>query len=226
MRRFAIANALWIGVVAGVACAPSPVSALAPVVVSAAGEAQGPPAEADPRPRVPREEPKVRDAPPDAVTVTVATISQIHADPQAYLGHSVRVQARVGRVFDPHAFALEDQDGAPGGGILVFNGDPADIPPASTILTVVGTVRPFVRSDLEHDYGFLQGRPTWEGTLPEWPVIIALSVRTAAGVELVRVPGEKGREPGSADSSAVAPPAEGAPHGPDVGTTERLDPSP
>jgi hypothetical protein len=76
------------------------------------------------------------------------------------------------------------------------------VPLDGSWVTVAGTLRPFVRTDITRSYGWLTLDPDLWIRFEERPVILADSVRTAAGAELA--------QPSTATAfsrSAPAPPA-------------------
>jgi len=114
-----------------------------------------------------------------------ATVDGIADNPPAYLGRTVTIAGEVGRALGPRSFTVEDNDllfdeeiavvGARP--LLDRNGQPYSADALDDLrIMVTGTVRQFVRADLEREFGIdlssgeLDG---WEGR----PVIVADSVR-------------------------------------------------
>lgn len=114
-----------------------------------------------------------------------ATVDGIADNPSAYIGRTVTIAGEVGRALGPRSFTVEDNDllfdeeiavvGARA--LLDRNGQPYSVDALDDLrIMVAGTVRQFVRADLEREFGitFSDGDlDGWEGR----PVIVAESVR-------------------------------------------------
>jgi len=107
-----------------------------------------------------------------------------------FYGKTVTVKAEVEDVIDSRTFTLDEDAILVGADVLVL------VPAGYTgtlahdqVITVTGKVRPFVTTELEHDYHWFQGgKIVSRDTKVDFktrPVLIADSVRTADGRELL-----------------------------------------
>ena len=111
-------------------------------------------------------------------------------DAKKFYGRTVTVRAEVEDILDEHTFTLDEDDILAGPDVLVI------VPTGSAlglnhdaVVTVTGTVRPFVQAELEKDYDwFKDGKILKKDVKVDYkmrPVLIAESVRTASGSELI-----------------------------------------
>ena len=111
-------------------------------------------------------------------------------DAKNFYGQTVTVKAEVEDVLDNHTFTLDEDAILAGADVLVV------VPKGSTsglmhdqVVTVTGTVRPFVQAELEKDYDwFKDGKILKKDVKVDYkirPVLIAQSVKTASGSELI-----------------------------------------
>ena len=111
-------------------------------------------------------------------------------DAKKFYGQTVTVTAEVEDVLDNHSFTLDEDSLLAGPDVLVL------VPKGMTEglkhddkVTVTGTVRAFVQAELEKDYDwFKDGKILKTGTKIDYktrPVVVATSVKTAAGAELL-----------------------------------------
>lgn len=122
------------------------------------------------------------------------TAGEIAANPTAYYGQKVTVRAEVEDVLGRQAFLLDEDKLFAWPDVLVISPNLTTGVVEENIVTVTGTVRSFVDADFRRDYDW-----DWWGdldpdifvTFRDRPVIIADSIRTAAGMELVRNPPDK-----------------------------------
>jgi hypothetical protein len=126
---------------------------------------------------------------PAAAGRTVAVdLSDIARAPGRWDGRRVLVRGEVDRVLDPHALTLGLGGAHPA--VVVLNPTPADAANPQATVTVVGTVRPYVADELAREHAWF--RPAWFGASPAGTpppaVVVADSIRTATGIELVRTP--------------------------------------
>jgi hypothetical protein len=129
---------------------------------------------------------------PPVGRVSLETISagKLAKDAKKFYGQTVTVKAEVESVLDDHTFTLDEDDILAGPDVLV-------VVPRGTarglmhdqVVTVTGTVRPFVQAELERDYDwFKDGKILKKDTKIDYktrPVLIAQSVKTASGAELI-----------------------------------------
>jgi hypothetical protein len=107
-----------------------------------------------------------------------------------YYGKTVTVRAEVEDVIDSRSFTLDEDAILMGADVLVlvpagYTGNLAH----DQVVTVTGRVRPYVTTELEHDYDwFKHGTIVTRDTKVDFktrPVLIAESLRTADGRELL-----------------------------------------
>lgn len=124
-----------------------------------------------------------------ATTAMKATAGEIANNPAAYIGKKVTVTAEVEDVLGRQVFLLDEDRLFVWPDVLVIAPALAGQAPEDTNVTVSGTVRNFVDVDFRRDYDW-----NWWGDLDtdivvafhNRPVIIADSVKTSSGTELVR----------------------------------------
>jgi hypothetical protein len=129
---------------------------------------------------------------PPVGRASLDTISagKLARDAKKFYGQTVTVRAEVEDVLDDHTFTLDEDDILAGPDVLVV------VPKGTAqglmhdqVVTVTGTVRPFVQAELERDYDwFKDGKILTKGVKIDYktrPVLIAHSVRTASGSELI-----------------------------------------
>src|SRR6185503_2531650 len=111
-------------------------------------------------------------------------------DAKHFYGQTVTVQAEVEDVLGPKMFTLDEDAILAGADVLVLvpRGVTAQLSHDQKV-TVTGTVRQYVEADLDRDFDFFEnGKLVEVNKKVDWktrPVIIATSVRTAAGDDLV-----------------------------------------
>ena len=111
-------------------------------------------------------------------------------DAKKFYGQTVSVTAEVEDVLDNHSFTLDEDAILAGPDVLVLvpRGMTAGLKHDDKV-TVTGTVRPFVQAELEKDYDwFKHGKILTTGTKVDYkmrPVLVAQSVKTASGSELI-----------------------------------------
>jgi hypothetical protein len=113
-------------------------------------------------------------------------------DAKKFYGQTVTVKAEVEDFLGPNMFTLDEDAILAGADVLVLV--PAGVTANLTHdqkVTVVGKVREFVESELDKDYDwFDNGKLVDVKTKVDFktrPVIVATSVRTDAGADLVKV---------------------------------------
>jgi hypothetical protein len=121
--------------------------------------------------------------------VLVTSPARMAADPAQFFGVSVSVQGRVANIYNPHVFTLEQHawwwSGADVPVLIPTPRGGAMLEP-NEYVTVVGTVRPFVRAELERDYDWFGTMPEIDVELQGRSVIVADSARTSGGVTLAQ----------------------------------------
>jgi hypothetical protein len=122
-----------------------------------------------------------------AVTVKAADIA---ADPEKHYNKRVTVTASVDEVIGMQTFTLDDETAAPGPDLLVIS--PALAAPVTdnAMLTVTGTLKPFVEADIKRDYAAWNWFGDWKTELSaqfkDKPVLLADSIKTRDGKELIK----------------------------------------
>jgi hypothetical protein len=107
-----------------------------------------------------------------------------------YYGRTVTVKADIQDVIDSHTFTLDEDAILTGADVLVLvpAGYTGSLAPKQ-VVTVTGKVRQYVATELEHDYHWFQGgKIVSRDSKVDYktrPVIVADSVRTADGRELL-----------------------------------------
>ena len=109
---------------------------------------------------------------------------RIADNPDAYLDRRVVLTADVGRVEAEGLFVL-DPDVAASGALLVLNPRPLSAPPAGARVTVSGTVRPYSSAELGRTDSLPPNADALLARYPGRPVVVADSIRTSDGRELV-----------------------------------------
>jgi hypothetical protein len=110
--------------------------------------------------------------PVDAVEVDAG---QLADKPAAYLGLRVKVRAEIANVHSPQMFTLdEDEVGASPDVLVLAPG--GSFPKDGDLVEVTGTVRRFVRTEIERDYDWFELEEKYDTTYSERPVIVADTV--------------------------------------------------
>ena len=114
-------------------------------------------------------------------------------DGKKYYGQNVTVRAEVEDVLDAHSFTL-DEDAVLAGAdvvVLVPAGYDTSTLRKDEVVVVSGKVRPYVVAELERDFDwFKNGKIVTQGTKVDYktrPVLVADSIRTADGRDLMKV---------------------------------------
>jgi hypothetical protein len=97
----------------------------------------------------------------------------------------------VDDVYSSHSFTLDEDAIFAGPDVLVLVPNPAiaATAPDDKSVTVTGRVRRYVSREFDRDYDWFDARPEWEGTFRDRAVIVADSVKTEDGRELVKQAG-------------------------------------
>jgi hypothetical protein len=113
-----------------------------------------------------------------------ASADRIAGSPERYVGRRVSLTADVSRVESDGLFTLEPGVAAPGA-VLVLNPRPSSPPAPGARVTVSGTVRPFSREELGSIDQPLADAEALFARYAGRPVVVADSIRTSDGRELV-----------------------------------------
>jgi hypothetical protein len=127
-----------------------------------------------------------------AVMKTISA-SALAKDGKKYYGHTVTVTGEVEDVLDPHSLTLDEDALLAGHDVLVLlpEGKAFDLKKDDKI-TITGTVRQYVAAELDRDFDFFEEgkivKVERKTDFESRPVLVATSVRTADGRELLTPP--------------------------------------
>jgi hypothetical protein len=102
---------------------------------------------------------------------------QLAEHPATYLGKRVAVRAQVEEIHSPRFFTLDENRVGVSPDVLVLS-PTGEMPRDGSTVIVTGTVRRFVREELQRDYDWFTLETKYDETYKERPVIIADSVQT------------------------------------------------
>ena len=102
-------------------------------------------------------------------------LDELEEDPQKYMGQRISVDGEVEEIFGPRLFTIDEPHwGDLDGEILVLLPTPlAALVKDDDRVTISGTVRPFVRAEIEREWGWLGLDPKIEGKVTMKPVLVA-----------------------------------------------------
>ncbi|HEU4520920.1 MAG TPA: hypothetical protein VFT12_02890 [Thermoanaerobaculia bacterium] len=110
---------------------------------------------------------------------SAATVGAISEHPERYLNQTVSVTGEVEKVYSPSVFSLdEDRVFSTGVDVLVVSKRPG-MAKDNQRMTVTGTVRRFVRAEMQKEIVDFDLRPEWLVDFESRPVIIATDVAIA-----------------------------------------------
>jgi ABC-type Fe3+-hydroxamate transport system substrate-binding protein len=126
---------------------------------------------------------------PSTVGETLSA-GKLARDYRHYFGRTVTVRAEVEDVVGANMFTLDEDAIFAGPDVLVMvPGGVAGTLAHDQMVTVTGEVRPYVEAELDRDFDFFEnGKLVQVNREVDWktrPVIVARSIRTDAGVELL-----------------------------------------
>lgn len=127
---------------------------------------------------------------PAIMTMSASTLAK---DGKKHYGHTVTVTGEVENVLDPHSLTLDEDALLAGHDVLVLlpEGKAFDLKKDDKV-TITGTVRQYVAAELDRDFDFFEeGKLVKVENKTEFesrPVLVATSVRTADGRELLTPP--------------------------------------
>jgi hypothetical protein len=117
------------------------------------------------------------DTPTQPANPAEISAGQLAEQPATYLGKRVTVRADVADVHSPRFFTLDEDRIGASPDVLVLT--PAgEIPKDGSTVVVTGTVRRFVREELQRDYDWFALETKYDEKYKERPVIIADTVQT------------------------------------------------
>jgi hypothetical protein len=129
----------------------------------------------------------------DMPTIVISA-GTLAANPTQYYGKKVSIRSEVEDLHGQNVFTLDEDNIVAAPDILVLNPRPASAVEEDTVVTVIGVVRPFVEGEFERDYAWFKPEPALEARFERRPAVIAESIRTATGTELVQAsPGAAAR---------------------------------
>lgn len=141
------------------------------------------------------------DAAKHAAGTQQITAGEIAKNPTAYYDKKVEVKAPVATIHGSNAFTLDEDAIFAGPDVLVIAPQFGTVDPKANV-TVRGTVHSLVTAELEEEYTWFRPdslQPDLLVRFKERPVIIAESVQTASGEELVKA-GTMGDQPAAGDA--------------------------
>ena len=109
---------------------------------------------------------------------------EVAQNPESYYGRQVTVRAEVGDVISSQAFTLDEDLIGAEPDVLVLMPHAATVQDDKEVL-VTGTLRRFVRAEIERDYEWFDSEMQITAELESRPVLIADTVRTADGAEIM-----------------------------------------
>ena len=103
------------------------------------------------------------------------TIDELEDQPTKYIGQQISVDAEIEEVYGPRLFTIDEPNwGDLDGEILVFLPTPlAAFVKDDDRVTISGTMRPFVRTEIEREWGWLGLDPAIEVEVGAKPVLVA-----------------------------------------------------
>jgi hypothetical protein len=106
---------------------------------------------------------------------TRVTLDDLEDNPKKYIGQRISVDAEVEDVYGPRLFTIDEPNwGDLDGEILVLMPTPlAAIVKEDDRVTISGTMKPFVRTDIEREWGWLGLDPEVEVDVSAKPVLVA-----------------------------------------------------
>lgn len=112
---------------------------------------------------------------PAGMTVS---IGDLEADPKRYIGQTINVTAEVEDVFGPRLFKIDEPNWADlDGEVLVYlPSDLAALVSEEDRVTVTGTMKMFMKADLEREIGWLEPEPDVEIEFADHPVLVATQI--------------------------------------------------
>ncbi len=102
-------------------------------------------------------------------------IDDLEDHPEKYLGQTVSVDAEVDEVLSPRVFKIDEPDWADlDPEVLVYvPSESAAVVQDGDRVTVTGTVKPYMRDEIAHEFGWLDRTPDFEQSFAKHPVLVA-----------------------------------------------------
>ena len=125
-----------------------------------------------------KQEAQKKNAQNQATPAQRVELDEVEENPSRYMGRAITVNGEIDEVLGPRVFKIDETNWADMDGELLVV---MPVPMAALVndnerVTVTGTLRPFVRADVEREWGFLGLDPSVELNLKAKPVIVASSV--------------------------------------------------
>ena len=154
---------------------------LAPVSAGQSGQAQG-----QGQAQTAQTQPQTPTATMTAVTVKAGDIA---ANPEKHYNKKVTVSAEVDEVLGLQTFTLDEDAAFAGPDVLVISPALAEPITKDAVLSVTGTLKPFVEADIKRDYDWnwwADWKVEMTAKFKDRPVLLADSIKTKDGKELVK----------------------------------------
>lgn len=113
---------------------------------------------------------------PPANAVEVSA-DELAGKPAEFVGLRVRVRAEIDDVYSPRMFTLDEETVGTSPDVLVLAPNGGAFPKDGDEVEVTGTVRKFVRAEIERDYDWFDLAEEYDVKYAERPVIVAESIR-------------------------------------------------
>jgi hypothetical protein len=106
---------------------------------------------------------------------TRVKLDDLESNTEKYIGQTISVDGEVDDVFGPRLFTIDERNwGDLDGEILVFMPSPlAAFVKEDDRVTITGTVKPFVKADVEREWGWLGLDPEIEVDFSKKPILVA-----------------------------------------------------
>lgn len=126
-----------------------------------------------------------QDKPPSAQPSRVE-MDQLDENPQQYLGKSIVVEAEVQEVLGPRLLTIDEYEwfDFDGDTLVLIRAPLAGLVREDARVMITGTLRPFVRAEIEREWGWFDTEPSIEVEFKDRPVLVATSIVSDQGEEL------------------------------------------
>ena len=115
--------------------------------------------------------------------VEAPELETVSEDPELYYDREIVLQGEVGEIRNDYAFTLKEDQLIGGDDLLIINATGEPIPQEDEAIVVNGTVRPFIKTELEKDYNLtwdLDVQEEIEAEYTEKPVLVVDSIYSSA----------------------------------------------
>jgi hypothetical protein len=111
-------------------------------------------------------------------SATKVNLDDLEDHASQYTGKRITVTGEIQNVLGPRLFTVDEDDW------IDFDGETLVLVPAPAIafvredrpVTITGTVRPFVKAEIEHEWGWFNDQPRLEAEFTKRPVLVADSI--------------------------------------------------